>query len=121
MSDLGDGIAEGFDSLFGGVAREAAAASGDTHTPPEPGQRPTQPPPKPEGVTRIVHDAEPRYFASSVKLTVDSKGSVKPEIKVYVGTTSAEMQDALDLAFDTLNAAARKLGLPSFSPTSTSG
>lgn len=55
-------------------------------------------------LTSLVAAMEARQ-GSSVELAVDSKGQVKPTIKVYVGCTAEQIDAALTLALSTLSRA----------------
>ena len=56
------------------------------------------------GADYVVRDTT----RSSVELAVDSKGAVKPAVKVYVGTTAKELYDAVALAESAYDALHRK-------------
>ena len=73
--------------------------------------KPAGPPPKPAGILDRFVDEQTR---SSVKIEVNAKDVPQVRVSVYEGTTEAQMQECLDLAIATLNAARRQLGLSQF-------
>lgn len=60
-------------------------------------------------LTSLVAAMEARQ-GSSVESAVDSKGQVKPTIKVYVGCTAEQIDQALTLALGTLSKAQAAAG-----------